>query len=141
MLHDIVSLMGEFPKKMLRKGRFSKIHFDIDSGKFILGEMEPATSSNVDDQAESDMRKVILRMVDAKPTRDLMSVLLPPGAPKPTASEVFFVLCDSHCSLSELIVQMEEIKKFKDFLERLLQVDPTKRMNGEQALKHPFLIF
>ena len=86
MLHDILSLMGEFPKKMLKKGKYSSMHFDIESGKFKLGEMESQTAK--EEEREGEMPKVILRMVDAKPTRDLMSVLIPPGAPKPTPSEV-----------------------------------------------------
>ena len=44
MLHDILSLMGEFPKKMLKKGKYSSMHFDIESGKFKLGEMESQTA-------------------------------------------------------------------------------------------------
>jgi serine/threonine-protein kinase PRP4 len=108
MLRHIQDTCGPFNPRMLRKCMFRELHF-TDEMVFVTKEKDPAT------------KKMIFRNIKyTGPTKDLMKMLCPEG------TEDF--------SVDEL----RRIQLFKDVLEKMLVLDPTKRSAAKDILNHLF---
>merc|ERR1712000_749285 len=110
MLLMHMQVSGKFSKKMLKKGLFSSEHFEGDQGYFLYQKEETGTK-----------KLITQRMLITKPTRDLMHLLVPN---------------------TKLVSEQElsELREFKDLVQKMFILDPTKRITVEEALKHPFII-
>lgn len=108
MLLLMQELKGKFSTKQIRKGRFSRMHFD-EQNHFMSREKDKSTGAE------------IMRKVTTFPTSDLKTRMLPLNASK-TMSTTDFRLTNS----------------FIDLLSRILDLDPARRLTPNQALQHPF---
>lgn len=108
MLLLMQELKGKFSTKQIRKGRFARMHFD-EQNHFMSREKDKNTGAEV------------MRKVTAFPTSDLKTRMLPANASK-TLSTSDFRLTNS----------------FIDLLNRILDLDPARRLTPNQALQHPF---
>jgi len=108
MLKLIQEVKGKMPLKIVRKGFFSELHFDVDND-FIYKEKDKVTGREVIRTIKFENRAV--------PGHDLRSQLMPTKLPEAEAKKGM---------------------QFADLLERCLMLDPSKRLKPADALKHPF---
>ncbi|KAJ9115648.1 hypothetical protein QFC20_000975 [Naganishia adeliensis] len=111
MLHLMMDLKGKFNHRMIKKAQFGPMHFD-DGMNFVSIETDKITGQ--------DVTKTI---VISKATRDLKSRLMPP-------SNVQLRMKDEDLKL---------LTSFVDLLDKMLMLDPAKRISVRDALLHPFL--
>ncbi|RPB02009.1 kinase-like protein [Choiromyces venosus 120613-1] len=109
MLRSIMECRGKFPQKVLRKGKFTGLHFD-DMLNFRSVEQDKITGK--------DITKTL---TFNKPTRELRIKLLAATSPGMTDSE------------------MKDLYAFIDLLDRCLNLNPERRCTPVEALKHPFI--
>jgi len=100
---------GKIPHKMIKKGLLGETFFDED-GKFL--------SVEIDQLSKQEVTKRYL--YTERPNKDLKDMLLG-DLPKPEGEE------------------MKKLDQLRDFLDKALMLDPSKRLTVEQALSHPFL--
>eukprot|EP01107_Rhizomastix_libera_P017628 TRINITY_DN861_c1_g1_i3.p1 TRINITY_DN861_c1_g1~~TRINITY_DN861_c1_g1_i3.p1 ORF type:complete len:380 (-),score=110.91 TRINITY_DN861_c1_g1_i3:118-1257(-) len=110
MMRLFLELKGQFPKKLLSKAAFREKHFDEDLITFLKQEYDTKTSAIVR----------VSKVTFTNPTRDMLAMLNRKGA-----------------KLDEL--ETRKLTQLKDFLDKCLALDPSKRITAEQALTHPFL--
>jgi serine/threonine-protein kinase PRP4 len=108
MLLLMQELKGKFSTKQIRKGRFARMHFD-EQNHFMSREKDKNTGAEV------------MRKVTTFPTSDLKTRMLPANAAK--------VMSTSDFRLTN---------SFIDLLNRILDLDPARRLTPNQALQHPF---
>ncbi|GHJ85748.1 hypothetical protein NliqN6_2150 [Naganishia liquefaciens] len=111
MLHLMMDLKGKFNHRMIKKAQFGPMHFD-DGMNFVSIQTDKITGQ--------DITKSI---VISKATRDLKSRLMPP-------SNVQLRMKDDDLKL---------LTSFVDLLDKMLMLDPAKRISVREALLHPFL--
>jgi len=109
LLRSIMDLCGKVPKRILSRSNFREDHFD-ERGSFLSREIDRVTGGEVT-RSYSNLA----------PSRDLLQEL--------------------SSSLTPQVAEKlkPELVHFKDFLEKCLNLDPSRRMTAEQALSHPFL--
>ncbi|CAD6934609.1 unnamed protein product, partial [Tilletia controversa] len=110
MLLLMQELRGKFTTKMIRKSKFSELHFD-DTNAFLSFEKDKTTGQDT-----------IRRVVISKPAEDLRARLLP-----------------THIAKRMRDTELKMTQNFVDFLNRTLELDPAKRISPKDALAHPFL--
>jgi len=110
MLKLIQEVKGKMPLKLIRKGFFSELHFDVDND-FIYKEKDKVSGREVIRTIKFENRPV--------PGHDLKSLLMPNKQSLPESEAKRAVM-------------------LADLLEKCLMLDPSKRMTPAQALKHPF---
>ena len=108
MLLLMQELKGKFSSKQIRKGRFARMHFD-EQNHFMSREKDKSTGAEV------------MRKVTTFNAADLRARMLPTNAVK-TMTTADFRLTTS----------------FVDLLNRILDLDPARRLTPNQALQHPF---
>ncbi|KAG0133483.1 kinase-like domain-containing protein [Tuber indicum] len=109
MLRSIMECRGKFPQKVLRKGKFTGLHFD-DMLNFRSVENDKITGK--------DITKTL---AFNKPIRELKTRLLAAASPGMTDTE------------------LKELNGFIDLLDRCLNLNPERRCTPVEALKHPFI--
>jgi len=109
MLKLMQEVKGKIPHKMIKKGLLGETFFDED-GKFL--------SVEIDQLSKQEVTKRYL--YTERPNKDLKDMLLG-DLPKPEGEE------------------MKKLDQLRDFLDKALMLDPSKRLTVEQALSHPFL--
>ncbi|KAI9146433.1 kinase-like domain-containing protein [Paraphysoderma sedebokerense] len=109
MLKLHMELKGRFPTKMIKRGQFAAQHFDESWNTFLSAEVDKFTGNDV-------VRPISI----TKPTKDLRSRLLADS---------------SHMSEEEFKL----VSSFADLLDRALTLNPEKRLNVQEALRHPFI--
>ncbi|PUU81318.1 kinase-like domain-containing protein [Tuber borchii] len=109
MLRSIMECRGKFPQKVLRKGKFTGLHFD-DMLNFRSVENDKITGK--------DITKTL---TFNKPVRELKTRLLAAASPGMTDAE------------------SKELNGFVDLLDRCLNLNPERRCTPVEALKHPFI--
>jgi len=109
MLKLMQEVKGKLPHKMIKKGLLGETFFDED-GKFL--------SVEIDQLSKQEVTKRYL--YTERPNKDLKDMLLG-DLPKPEGEE------------------MKKLDQLRDFLDKALMLDPSKRLTVEQALSHPFL--
>jgi serine/threonine-protein kinase PRP4 len=108
MLKLIQEVKGKMPHKLIRKGVFSELHFDPDYD-FLYKERDKVSGREVIRTIKFEQR--------AYPGKELKTTLMPSKVPD---------------------VEARKVLQLADFLEKCLMLDPSKRLNPSQALKHPF---
>ena len=108
MLKLIQEVKGKMPHKLIRKGVFSELHFDPDYD-FLYKERDKVSGREVIRTIKFEQR--------AYPGKELKATLMPSKVPD---------------------VEARKVLQLADFLEKCLMLDPSKRLNPSQALKHPF---
>lgn len=131
MLHLMMDLKGKFNHRMIKKAQFGPMHFD-DGMNFVSVETDKITGQvsfswrqrvcflTIRSALGQDVTKSI---VISKATRDLKSRLMPPSS-------------------VQLRMKDEDLKlltAFVDLLDKMLMLDPAKRISVREALLHPFL--
>ncbi|KAI5454643.1 U4/U6 small nuclear ribonucleoprotein prp4, variant 3 [Naganishia albida] len=111
MLHLMMDLKGKFTHRMIKKAQFGPMHFD-DGMNFVSVATDKITGQ--------DITKTI---VISQATRDLKSRLMPP-------SNVQLRMKDEDLKL---------LTSFVDLLDKMLMLDPAKRIGVRDALLHSFL--
>jgi len=107
MLYIMQEICGPFPKKLIKKGAFTKQHFD-DSGAFKRVVRDRIT------------QREFLKLYNfTKPTHEIKDDLLKVNFELPADEK-------------RMILQLH------DLLEKMLILDPDRRISVEDALKHPF---
>eukprot|EP00497_Spongosphaera_streptacantha_P000538 TRINITY_DN134_c0_g2_i2.p1 TRINITY_DN134_c0_g2~~TRINITY_DN134_c0_g2_i2.p1 ORF type:complete len:546 (-),score=127.85 TRINITY_DN134_c0_g2_i2:28-1665(-) len=109
MLSLIIPLCGRYPMKFGKQGMFWTQHFDTN-GDFL---------EQTEDVNGLELQK---RHSYTRPTQDWLKILHPRGA--------------SYQSLSE--AERSKVTQFKDLLQKMFLLDPSKRITPQQALLHPF---
>jgi len=109
MLSLFMDLKGPFPKKMLRKGAFRDQHFEGEPG-FAFYLLD------VDPATGQPIRRVIHSPQAKEGMRDRLMGLTGSGGS-----------------------QRKAVVAFADFLDKMLALDPDKRLTVAQALRHEFI--
>jgi len=105
-LKILAEIKGPIPKRMLHHAKFRAMHFD-DQFRF-LERIEDLSGNN----------KEIVRVCNVKkPTRNLPKEIL---AAYPSAN----------------FLERTQIAQLADLIDKCLEIDPTKRIDPTQALKH-----
>jgi len=117
MLKLILSVMGPYPIKLIRRGKpeVRDEHFDVTTGLFL---------ENQDDEVTGQLLKKKWRFIKGKNTRDWHTILHPRG------QHVYSSLSPPH---------QKKVEQFKDMLGKCLALDPVKRLTPRQVLDHPFV--
>jgi len=108
MLRQIQDVKGKMPHKLIKKGVFSELHFDVDLD-FLYKEKDKVTGREIIRTLKFEHQ--------ARPGKDLRSLLMPVKLPESEARKVM---------------------QLADLLEKCLMLDPAKRMKPVDALRHPF---
>lgn len=108
----IMELKGRFNSKLLKKAKFSNVHFDEENGNFLSVEKNRITGI--------DIVKSI--NIPNKPTQGLQSRLMPHSVTKK--------MQDGDVKL---------LSAFVDLLEKILTLEPSRRITPKEALNHPFI--
>mmetsp|Transcript_42636 Transcript_42636/g.104841 ORF Transcript_42636/g.104841 Transcript_42636/m.104841 type:complete len:215 (-) Transcript_42636:61-705(-) len=110
MLRLHIEVKGMPSKRMLRHAKQRERYFDDECEYFLRQEPDPAFPT----------RQVTRPIKVLKPTRDLLSVLLP-NAERVSDAE------------------RDDVLRLRDLLEKMFTLDPSKRITPTNALNHPFL--
>eukprot|EP00465_Bigelowiella_longifila_P005133 CAMPEP_0185273530 /NCGR_PEP_ID=MMETSP1359-20130426/49757_1 /TAXON_ID=552665 /ORGANISM="Bigelowiella longifila, Strain CCMP242" /LENGTH=214 /DNA_ID=CAMNT_0027866199 /DNA_START=67 /DNA_END=711 /DNA_ORIENTATION=+ len=110
MLMEFCKLRGGIPPKLLKQGKYSSQHFD-DEGR--IAEMS---------YDEKTGKASLVRYI---------------RIPRRTG-ELARVLLESRSLTSSNIPKM--LESFIDFVTRMLEIDPSRRIKPAEALRHPFLV-
>ncbi|KAH9813802.1 CMGC/DYRK/PRP4 protein kinase [Melampsora americana] len=108
----IMELKGRFNSKSLKKAKFYDVHFDEENGNFLSVEKNKLTGADVIKSIN----------VPNKPSQTLQSRLMP--------NHVTKKMQDSDVKL---------LGAFVDLLEKILNLEPSKRISPKEALNHPFI--
>lgn len=108
----IMELKGRFNSKSLKKAKFYDVHFDEENGNFLSVEKNKLTGADVIKSIN----------VPSKPSQTLQARLMP--------NHVTKKMQDSDVKL---------LGAFVDLLEKILNLEPTKRISPKEALNHPFI--
>jgi len=108
MLKLIQEVKGKMPNKLIRKGVFSELHFDPDYD-FLYKERDKVTQREIVRTIKFEQRPL--------PGKDLKTLLMPGKVNE---------------------AEQRKIYMLADLLEKCLMLDPSKRLNPSQAMKHPF---
>ena len=111
MLKRMMEYKGAFSKKMIKKGAFAEQHFD-DSQEvtFLLVEEDRATQ---------------------RPVRTLVT--------NPKASKDFFRSLQASSGAASGSFVRKKLMQLADLLDKMLHLDPDRRIGVEDALQHPFI--
>jgi len=107
MLHLIMQLTGEIPRKLIKNARFAGHHFEMERFVFRQEYVDTVTGCLT-------TRSLVM---PSKPTLDLYKDVLLPAA----GTE-----------------DRKQLALFKDVLQKMLILDPKKRLTPEQLLRHAF---
>ena len=124
MLKLMMQLKGKMPNKIIRKGMFRETHFDT-SFAFRYTEVDKVTEKvskfalSFPLSPVSPLQEKVTVMSSVPVTFDLLAALVGEQS-----------LDDAH---------MRKVHQFKDFLEKCVTLDPTKRLTINQALTHAFI--
>lgn len=111
MLKRMMEYKGAFSKKMLKKGVFAEQHFDDNQEvTFLLVEEDPATQ---------------------RPVRTLVT--------NPKASKDFFRSLQASSGAASGSFGRKKLMQLADLLDKMLHLDPDRRIGVEDALQHPFI--
>lgn len=126
MLKCFMDLKGKIPNKVIRKGQFKENHFD-PNGNFLSHEVDKITErvslnffiyrTLFFNENNSQEKVVVVSVI--KPIRDLQQELV------------------ANQNLPE--EQMRKVGQLKDLLDKILSLDPSKRISLNHALAHPFI--
>ncbi|KAA1077320.1 U4/U6 small nuclear ribonucleoprotein prp4 [Puccinia graminis f. sp. tritici] len=108
----IMELKGRFNSKLLKKAKFSNVHFDDENGNFLSVEKNRITGT--------DIVKSI--NIPNKPTQGLQSRLMP-----------------NHVTKKMQDADVKLLSAFVDLLEKILTLEPSRRISPKEALNHPFI--
>jgi len=108
----IMELKGRFNSKLLKKAKFSNVHFDEENGNFLSIEKNRITGN--------DIVKSI--NIPNKPTQGLQSRLMP-----------------NHVTKKMQDADVKLLSAFVDLLEKILTLEPSRRISPKEALNHPFI--
>ena len=108
MLKCIQEVKGKMPHKLIRKGVFATLHFDPDYD-FLYKERDRVSGREIQRIIKFEQRPWA--------GKDLKTLLMPQKLPEAEARKVL---------------------QLADLLDKMLMLDPTKRLTPSQALKHPF---
>jgi serine/threonine-protein kinase PRP4 len=123
MLHYMMELKGRFPLRMLKRGRFTSQHFDIaDAG----GDTAVQFCESYYDKllGRESIRR---RVVSPKAERDLRSRLLNDAERRRIKAS------------SNPEEELAMVSAFVDLLEKVLTLNPERRLTVREALTHPFI--
>lgn len=109
MLKYMMDLKGKMSNKVIRKGMFKDQHFDYNYN-FLYREIDKVTERE---------KTTTLSMI--QPSRDLTSELFP-GGQKGLPDDV-----------------RRKVTQLKDLLDKVLILDPAKRISINECLLHPFI--
>ncbi|SOV19354.1 serine/threonine protein kinase [Plasmodium sp. gorilla clade G2] len=151
-IYSIVSYIGPFPFYMINNCRIPHIftkHGLIILKKFTTDNMydnyiKEEQLNQVDDEEIIFNSKDFFRLnkKDNIITKDLLKNKNPntsiPRKRNNSNSEIYYDVCYPSDNLLKNNFQISD-KLFLDFLSSLLQIDPSKRCNATEALKHPWL--
>ncbi|PLW17425.1 hypothetical protein PCANC_00894 [Puccinia coronata f. sp. avenae] len=108
----IMELKGRFNSKLLKKAKFSNVHFDEENGNFLSIEKNRITGADV----------VKSINIPNKPTQGLQSRLMP-----------------NHVTKKMQDADVKLLGAFVDLLEKILTLEPSRRISAKEALNHPFI--
>ena len=111
MLKLIFQVCGQFPIKLGKNGSFWYQHFD-ENGIFL---------EDVNDQVSGMKIKVRHNFNQIKSSDRVQPMKM---------------LLGSHFGMQEY--EINKLREFEDLLEKMLCLDPNKRITPDEALKHPF---
>lgn len=112
----IMDLKGKVPSKVLKKGAVWKQHFD-DNTDFKFEDTDKYTKETV-----------VKTLTDLSAKRDLKELVLERVGPEKRQSQ-----------LREDQQYVKRAQMFADVLDKMLALDPEKRITAEDALHHQFL--
>ncbi|OAV90613.1 CMGC/DYRK/PRP4 protein kinase, variant [Puccinia triticina 1-1 BBBD Race 1] len=108
----IMELKGRFNSKLLKKAKFSNVHFDDENGNFLSVEKNRMTGTDV----------VKSINIPNKPIQGLQSRLMP-----------------NHVTKKMQDADVKLLSAFVDLLEKILTLEPSRRISPKEALNHPFI--
>jgi len=114
MIRMIIDHKGSFPKKMIHKGAYSCHHFDLRDANLPFSTKENKFH-------ESEKKKKMLKSKSSTTKKCRLLTEMGPG------SQIFKV--------KELMFQES---KLLDLIEKMISVDPEKRLTPKEGLIHPF---
>ncbi|KDN42748.1 kinase-like protein [Tilletiaria anomala UBC 951] len=109
MLLLMQELKGKFTAKQARRGTFGPAYFD-NTNSFLLNDVDKTSG-----------QPIVKRITIAGPKQGLKAKLLPATNARIPGDE------------------LRLLKQFVDLLERMLELDPAKRISPKEALSHAFL--
>nr|ADI46819.1 PRP4f [Volvox carteri f. nagariensis] len=111
MIKLMMDIKGPFTKKMLRRCAFADKHFDLDepSAPFILMEEDTLT------------KKPVRRMINVQSAKNNFSQLLAPALRSAKQED------------------KAQIQLLADLLEKMMMLEPEKRIDTDAAMRHPFV--
>ena len=132
MLKYMMDVKGKMPNKLVRKGAFRENHFD-PSFNFMYREVDKITQR---------VRPCIATVPHCMMSL-LLLVLVCLFQEKVTT---FNVINPSKDILADLIAnqrlpedQLRKVTQLRDLLEKMLMLDPNKRLSVNEALRRPFI--
>ena len=136
MLKMMMETRGRFPVKVLRRGALTHLYFDLGpdgkSGdahvRFLDRIVDPSSSSASSWSSSSVSVKRIVPPL--KPTREIKSLIL-------NEQERDRVLALGDARVME--EQMKLMNQLIDLLEKMLVLNPDKRIRVADAIRHPFI--
>merc|ERR1712196_522175 len=117
MLWKIMEVKGRIPNKTIKSGQFWKQHFDEKELAFMRTHADAATGQDV-----------VKYETDLSVKRDLEGLLMNRLGPERRKSDK-----------PEDQLYVRKCKQFADLLHKMTALDPEKRLNPVDALKHPFV--
>lgn len=117
MLQYMIDLRGPFSPKGLRRGRYSDKHFDLQTSTFLQQKQDPVSH-----------QMMLIPYKNDKPRRDLHHLIRQHSAP-----------AASTATAHQQEDYQRQIRQLADFLSNCLELDPSKRWNADQLMKHPFI--
>ena len=120
MLKHIQDLCGAFSNKMLRKSMFRELHFR-DDFVFISKEKDPVSKKGI-------LRHINYQEMTANSTKEVSSAA--------GRKDLLKMICPNLGQLDD--EELKRVTLFRDLMEKMLVLDPNKRIGVKGALLHPF---
>jgi len=114
-VRNIIDLRGPIPRKLIKQAHFRDLYYD---GNFSYMYQHISKKKNEDGENIVTIKTI----PNLTATKDLWDLLLPPKAAKKANQAL-----------------RTQLGLFQNFLEKCLDVDPSKRLTAAQALKHAFI--